>query len=177
MISVSTCLKFKENDSSVVLCSHLARSVGFVQTRGRRACVTGHLQKGDAGASTAALLLPGAGQGFECPGTLGPHDRSQGKRQPSRGRWSLPGRVCGDQPPPPDTRTPSGDPGRPCEAPRLRRGQDSCCFQANVFETPSRACDALPAFMPPRKLENIEFLLLLPQNAFSPGCGAGVRVM
>lgn len=103
------------------------------------------------GASTAALLVPGAGRGFECPGAQWAHTTASGKRQPSRGRRSLPGRVCWDSAPPPAPGLPSGDPGRPCEAPRR-------CLQATVFEPHPVLVMLCPPLPPPQKLENIEFL-------------------
>lgn len=113
--------------------------------------MTGHRQKGDAEPLQPLFSCREQAGGSNARGHSGPTRPRQGSASPPEG-VGLSLDVCaGTQLPPPAPGLPSGDPGRPCEAPRR-------CLQATVFEPHPVLVMLCPPLPPPQKLENIEFL-------------------
>ena len=110
--------------------------------------MTGHRQKGDAEPLQPLFSCREQARGSNARRHSGPTRPRQGSASPPEG-VGLSLDVCaGTQLPPPAPGLPSGDPGRPCEAPRR-------CLQATVFEPHPVLVMLCPPLPPPQKLENI----------------------
>ena len=155
----------------------MALSVGFIQKWGQEAMCNGSLPAGVWGASKATLLLPGAGQGFECPGAHWTHRTASGQHQPSRGGQSLPGRVCWDSASPCCPYSPArflfSGTREALRCPRNSLGARTPCASRllclKTLPVLIILCLPLPVTSEIRKHQ--VSLLLLPQSDFSPGCG------
>ena len=153
-------------------------SVGFVQTPGRRACVMGHRQQGDAEPLQLLFSCREQARGSNAGGTLDPHDRI--REAPALQRVSVSPWTCvlglsfSTPPTPPHTpRFLSGDTREALRCPRASLGartpgtsRQRCLKTLAVLII---LCLPLPS---PQKLENIKFLFYFCLRALSH-LGAG----